>query len=230
MNYLNRQSLGLTLDAVSEALFFGRPMPVAERRAVAGWIAGRQGLAGSYADTFAPTEKDTLGIHLFTGEAIRTRVGIAHILGEESCRVLSLLGVKDRAVEDSLNRAVSGLAPRIEEWEQRENCLGFYCCGACSSAYWRTLAAGLLPRSDKRLRLGLARLAGLRNGGGKWRRFPFFYTCLVLTEIGPRLARAEMQYAARYWQRNLRKLSLAGTRTAQRRAAVGLKLLEMCEA
>jgi hypothetical protein len=226
---LNRRSLARTLDAVSESLFFSRSVPAVQRRAVTKWIAGRQGLPGAYADTFAPTEKDTLGIHLFTGEAIRSRVGIGHILGEESCRALLLLGGNDPLTKSALRRAVRGLAARIEEWEKRGNSPGFYCCGACSAAYWRNLATGLMPCSDERLRLGLGELMNLRHGGGKWRRFPFFYTCLALTEIGPRLAKTEMQYAAIYWQRNLKKLSLADDRASKRRAAVGQRLLKMCE-
>lgn len=229
MSQLNRDSLGLTLDSVAESLFFGNRMPEPRRIAAAKWIAGRQGLPGSYADMFAPTVQDTLGIHLFTGETIRTRAGIAHILGEECCRVLALLALKEPAVKDALARAVSGMAARLEESERRGCNPGFYCCGACSAAYWRNLAIGLLPQAEERLRRGLADLKTLRAGAGKWRRFPFFYTCLALTEIGPGLARAEMRYAAVYWQRNLKRLSLAEGDVPKRRAAVGQRLLEMCE-
>jgi hypothetical protein len=179
---------------------------------------------------FAPTEKDRLGIHLFTGEAVRTRAGIAHILGEESCRVLVLLGLSDPLVNEAVARAVRGLAARVDESEERGHCPGIYCCGACSAAYWRNLTAGLLPRSEELLRLGLAELKTLRAGGGKWRRFPFFYTSLVLTEIGPHLARDEMRYAAEYWRRNLKKFCLSEGSVSKRRAAVGKRLLELCEA
>jgi hypothetical protein len=226
---LNRNSLCSTLDSISESLFFKQPMPKAQRTAVARWIANRQGLPGSYADMFAPTEKDTLGIHLFTGETVRTRVGIAHILGEECCRVLFLLGVKDQPVKDALSRAVRGLAARLEEAERRGYDTGLYCCGTCSAAYWRTLAIHLLPRAGERLRLGLKELKQLRSGNGKWRRFPFYYTCLALTEIGPELAKSEMQYAALYWRNNLKKLASAEGPVARRRAAVGQRLLELCE-
>jgi CheY-like chemotaxis protein len=39
-----------TIDAVSDALFFGRRIPTSEARRVAEWVAGRQGLPGSYAN------------------------------------------------------------------------------------------------------------------------------------------------------------------------------------
>jgi hypothetical protein len=229
MNYLNQNSLGSTLDSLSESLFFKQPIPKAQAVAVAQWIASRQGLPGSYAGMFAPTEKDTLGIHLFTGEAIRSQAGIAHILGEESCRVLVLLGVKAPMVANALSGAVSRLAARIKESEKDGNSPGFYCCGTCSAAYWRNLAIGLLPRARERLRAGLKELKQLRSGNGKWRRFPFFYTCLALTEIGPELAQREMQYAASYWQANLKKFTGGESVIARRRAAVGRRLLELCE-
>ena len=149
-----------------------------------------------------------------------------HILGEESCRVLSLLGAKNRLVADALARAFRGLAGRVESAQKHGGRPGFYCCGPCSAAYWRNLANDLFPHSEEHLHQGLALLMKLRMGGGQWRRFPFFYTCLVLTEIGPRLAKFEMRYAAAYWQSNLKKLSLADSRTARRRAAVGQRLLE----
>jgi hypothetical protein len=229
MDLLDHNSLGSTLDAVSEALFFDTPIPEPQRLAVSEWIARRQGLPGSYANTFAPTEQDTLGIRLFTGESIRTRAGMSHILGEEACRVLALLRVNRRPVNDSFKRAVSGLAARIQEAETCGSPCGFYCCGACTAAYWRNLAAGLLPRAEARLVLGLAGLRNLRCGNGRWRRFPFFYTSLALTEIGPGLAKAEMQYTAGYWARNLTRLARAEGRASKRRAAVGQRLLELCE-
>jgi hypothetical protein len=196
MNCLDRNSLYSTLDSVSEALFFHKRIPEPQRAAAAKWIASRQGLPGAYADMFAPTKQDTLGIRLFTGEPIRTRVGIAHILGEEGCRILALIHGTDEQVQVVLNRAVEGFSARLEEAERRGYSTGAYCCGNCAAAYWRNLASKLLPHAEERLRLGLNELKQARSTDGKWGRFPFYYTCLALTEIGPELAKGEMQYAA----------------------------------
>jgi hypothetical protein len=229
MNCVDRNSLYATLDSISEALFFKKHIPEAQRLAASRWIASRQGLTGAYAGMFAPTERDTLGIRLFTGEAIRTQASIAHILGEEGCRILTLLRVPDEPVQNALNRAVRGFVARLEEAEGRGYCTGTYCCGTCSAAYWRNLALHLLPRAEERLRLGLNQLKEVRSGNGKWRRFPFYYTCPALTEIGPELAKDELQYAAFYWRNNLRKFASAESSVARRRAAVGQRLLELCE-
>jgi hypothetical protein len=132
-------------------------------------------------------------------------------------------------VRGSLNRAVQGFVARLGETERRGYSTGTYCCGTCSAAYWRNLAIHLLPRAEERLRLGLNELKQARAGNGKWRRFPFYYTCLALTEIGPEFAKDEMQYAALHWRNNLRKFSSAESRVTRRKAAVGQRLLELCE-
>src|SRR6476469_8137708 len=65
------KSLGRTVDAINEAIFFDRPITVAERVRAARWIAGRRGLDGAYAGMFAPTPRDRRdGFGLFTGERL----------------------------------------------------------------------------------------------------------------------------------------------------------------
>jgi hypothetical protein len=229
MSLLDRHSLGSTLDSLSESLFFTKNIPASQHTAAARWIAGRQGMPGAYAGMFAPTERDACGIRLFTGEPVRSRVGIAHQLGEEGCRILTALQVKDRIIQAALSRAVQGMTARLAEADQRGYDTGVYCCGSCSAGYWRNLALHLFPRAEERLRKGLRQLKQLRRGDGTWRRFPFYYTSLALTEIGADLAKAEMRYAAARWRRILPRLAAAEDTIAQRRAAVGRRLLEQCE-
>lgn len=127
MDLLHTRSLGGTLDAVNEALFFGRRIPKADARRVATWIAGRQGLPGSYAGMFAPTPKDyTQGIRLFTGERISTRAATGHILGEEACRALLLLNVRSKDVSGALAEATHSMDERLGESEGEYGRLGFY--------------------------------------------------------------------------------------------------------
>jgi len=229
MSYLDRSSLGATLDSVSEAQCFGKTIPEAQRQSVARWIAGRQGLPGAYAGMFAPTERDALGSRLFTGEAVHSRVGVAHLLGEEGCRILASLRVEDRAVQAALGRAVEGMSIRIDEEERRSRRVGTYCCGTCSVGYWRNLAIHLFPRAEERLRLGMKALKQHRRGDGQWRRHPFFFTSLALTEIGAELAGEEMEYAATRWRKILPRLACSEGSVGTRRATVGRRLLELCE-
>lgn len=228
MHHLNRDSLSETLDFLSEDIFFKRKIPTAKRVSAANWLARRQGLPGSYAGMFAPTELDGDGIRLFTGEIVRSRAGIGHLLGEECCRVLTLLESKEPQVQFSLNRAVQGMNARLDENMKKGGSAGTYCCGTCSVGYWRSLAIHLFPQSEDRLRLGLAQLKKNRTADGQWKRYPFYFTSLALIEIGPDLAKAEMLHAAKRWKKILPKFAYSENRYSQRRAAIGKRLLELC--
>jgi hypothetical protein len=194
MSLLDERSLAVTLDNVSAALFEGRRIPDRDKKKVARWIAGRQGLPGSYAGMFAPTPLDyEEGFRLFTGEPVRSGAGTGHILGEEACRALLVLAVPDREVEEALSRASRGILERLPV---RGVSKGMYCCATCSLALWRHLAAGGLDDGPWRLGRGIRTLKEHRDGRGRWLRFPFYYTLLTLTEAGTHAATDELRYAA----------------------------------
>jgi len=195
---IDATSLSRTVDAVNLAVFERRKLPAGERKQVAEWIVGRQGLPGAYADTFAgfPREREH-GIVVFTGERI-TSASARHILGEETCRSLQLLRVRDAGVKAALSRASDGLMGCLERAAQdpRHTNPGLYCCGKCSVGLWRNLLAGGLDRQEERLRRGAAHLRSMRDGAGEWRRFPFWYTVLALSEMECPEATKELEYTA----------------------------------
>jgi hypothetical protein len=225
MRLVREGSLALSLDAVNEALFLGRPIPRPARVEAATWIAGRQGLPGSYANMFAPTEQDFVEARLFTGETIASRAATGHILGEEAIRALQLLEVKTSQVRAALARAKEGMEARLTDTASRP--WGMYCCGTCSCAYWRNLAAGGLTRAEARLAQGMKEMKARRLGTGKWRSFPFFYAVLALTDIALPGARAELRYAAPVLERYLQRATTAGI-TSQRRQAIAERALARC--
>jgi hypothetical protein len=195
---INRTSLSQTVDAINAAQFDGRALAATERSHVARWIAARQGLSGSYGGTFAgfPSERSR-GIVLFTGERIAL-ASARHILGEEASRALRLLRVRDRSVMHALEAADDGLMrclARAAEDPRRCN-PGLYCCGKCSVGLWRNLLSGGLSRREERLRSGTLHLRSIRDGEHGWRRFPFWYTVLALSEMDTKEAKAELKYAA----------------------------------
>ena len=57
------------------------------------------------------------GVKVFTGEVIRSKAAISHILGEETCRALILLKVTDSSVKESLNLATIGMLERLKTAE-----------------------------------------------------------------------------------------------------------------
>jgi len=212
VNIVNPDSLAGTLDAANEAFVYGRSLSKSQREQAARWIAGRQDRPGSYRGVmFAPTEDDfKQGIRLFTGERLRTRAGMAHVLGEEACRALILLDAPVSAARDALNRASAGMTAILQKtaggytWRERP---GEYCCGRCTAALWRHLAVGGLSDADPErwLVAGMKVLTSHRDGDGRWRRFPFYYTLLALSEIDLPSAIKEMRYAAPVCERHLKQ-------------------------
>ena len=127
MSLVDPRSLAGTIDAVSDALFFGRRIPRDDAREVAQWLAGRQGLPGSYAGMFAPTRRDCArGIRLFTGERISSGAATAHILGEEACRVLLLLDADVPAGREALAGATHSMDNRLRQSESGRGRRGFF--------------------------------------------------------------------------------------------------------
>ena len=127
MKLLDARSLAGTIDATSDALFFGRRIPRDEARRVAMWLAGRQGLPGSYAGMFAPMPRDCAqGIRLFTGERISSGAATGHILGEEACRALLLLDVDLQKARSALDRATRSMDERLTDSEKEGGIRGFY--------------------------------------------------------------------------------------------------------
>jgi len=228
MSVVNRKSLGATLDALNEVWFAGSALSASERREAARWIAGRQGLPGSYAGMFAPTDEEMAeSLRLFTGERIVSGGGARHILGEEACRALILLRVPDREVREALEGASRGMAARL--LASRDRARGMYCCARCSVALWRHLAVGGLEEADPErwLRIGVETLKQHRAGDGRWRRFPFYYSVLALTEMDMLAAIEELRYAAPVCEKLL-KQNPTGDVYAERRRVLARRVLERC--
>jgi hypothetical protein len=224
---ISERSLSQTVDAVNAALFQQQKLSRDVRRSLAHWIAGRQGLPGSYAETFAgfPSER-TLGIVLFTGERI-TSASARHILGEEASRALRQLDVRDRVVSSALERADEGLKRQLARWtnDRGRGNPGTFCCGKCTVGLWRNLLAGGLDQQDERLRRGVAELRESRDGKGGWRTFPFWYTVLALSEMEFGDAVSELSYAEPLL-RKAAKRSGRSSEYAARRQQLASRVLE----
>ena len=225
MTMVDPESLSATLDALNDAFFYDRFLWKPTRYEAAKWIAGRQGLPGAYANMFAPTAKEIKeGIRLFTGEKISTSAGARHILGEEACRALIVLKVPGRAVHNALNHATIGMTERLHKAKP-----GIYCCAKCTCVLWRHLAVGGLEDANPEqwLAAGMKALKARRDGKGKWKRFPFYYTLLALSEIDLPGALDEMQYAAPVCELELRE-STGTDKYTQRRELLAKRILARC--
>jgi len=197
MNLINQNSLAKTLDNFNNTLYSGKTLPAGDRKKLAFWLASRQGLERSYAGMVTPTAYDYKnGVTLFTGEKIDMIVSIGHIMGEEGLRALYLLDVKDKTVQYAINKSRSGINKAVKEYYKRGfGSKGWYCCGKCSAAYWRNLSAEGVNKNKDILNAGIKILNKLRDGKGKWHRFPFYYTIFTLTGINLPAAIEELRYA-----------------------------------
>ena len=204
---IHPDSLGDTLDSINLALFDGCALSTDERNGAALWLTDRQGLPGAYAGMFAPTEYDyAFGTQTFTGEAVRSAAATGHILGEEACGALYRLGVATPQTQAALKRARQGIFKRIEQSEAQGQWSGVYCCGTCTVALWRHLSASDEEEDHRRIENGLAELRHNRDGEGRWRRFPFYYTLYALADIDHPAVQGEIHYAMRVIERAQRRL------------------------
>ncbi|MBN2018209.1 MAG: hypothetical protein JW794_08810 [Candidatus Cloacimonetes bacterium] len=220
---IDKNSLGNTIDVLNDGFFFNKKLSDKQKHEAALWIASRQGLPGSYAGMFAPTEDDFKnGVQVFTGEKITTGAGTAHILGEEACRILVLLNVDDTKVKTALKKTQNGMVNRLNDSQIQGYSTDLFCCGPCTIALWRNLIVGGLNKQKERLKAGLKEMKILRDGKGRWRRFRFYYALLALHEIDLEEARDELIYARPAMERALNRNS--GQEKYQLRK---LKLLEL---
>jgi hypothetical protein len=228
MKIVYANSLAKTLDNLNEAFFFNTALSKSQKEEAAKWLVSRQGKVGSYASMFAPTAEDfSKGAKLFTGEVIRSGAATSHILGEEACRALILLGIKTPEKKDALKRATNGMLKRLYYDNTKRKLRGMYCCGICSVSYWRHLTVGGLDHSEKRLVLGMKDLRSHRDGKGTWRRFPFYYTLLALNEINLKSAIDEMRYTAPVLERYIKRTP-STNKISQRRYTLAERILAKC--
>jgi len=222
MKVLDVRSLAGTVDRVNEAFFLEKKLPVTERKNIARWIAARKGGPGAYWGLFAPTKKDIEnGVKVFTGERYEYAAA-RHILGEEACRALLLLDVKEQSVQDALDKAQEGILGRIRQYLGPS---GVFCCGPCTVSVWRHLLVADRRESDTWVARGLKTLKAHRKDDGTWRRFPFHYTLLALGDIDSDAARDEMKHASAVCQRYLSGPERRG-KVSERRRLVSERILD----
>lgn len=236
MDLVNPMSLAQTLDNINEALFFGRKLSKKDKEDAAMWITSRHDMENpkkvmkndvyKYANMYAPTELDFLeGATLFLGDRVTTGAATAHILGEEALRAIKLLDVDNKDVKRAFNEAREGMTARLSPVGLTHGRSGMYCCGKCSSALYRNLAAGGIEEfREQRLEEGVTAIKRARAGTGKWYWFPFWHTALALSEIDSPSAREELMYAVPALERSL-KINKEENKYDVRRAEFSKRIL-----
>jgi hypothetical protein len=225
MGLLNTGSLAKTVDSINEVFFLQKKIGSEEKRKTAEWIGARQGGKLSYAKMFSPTEFDMRhGMRVFTGERITSGAALRHVLGEETCRAMLELKVRSTTAREALARAEKGMVKRLQQSKDWFYKSGIYCCGTCTVSLWRNLLAGGLNDRKRRISVGMKALKKYRDGTGRWRRFPFYYTLLALSEIDTLAAKKEKQYVAPILEKLLKR-KMKQTKYNGRRRIVAERIL-----
>jgi hypothetical protein len=89
---------------------------------------------------------------------------------------------------------------------------------------WRNLLGGGLDRREERLQRGASHLHSMRDGERGWRKFPFWYTVLALSEMESGEAKTELTYAAPELERAASR-AVPSAVYARRRQALAVRAL-----
>lgn len=219
-------SLAATLDAINEAYFYDHSPSKIQVKEAAEWIASRQAKTGRYTGCFMPTDGDYgegVGVLLFTGEKLQTRLATRNILTAEAARALVLLDGSSAEAQDMLVRTNRWL---FEQCFSRSCTIGE--CAHSTVGLMRYLAVARLDDVERRLAAHVAVLSEHRDGKGRWARFPFYYTLLALTEIALPSAVDELRYAVPACRRVLERSS-QDDRFSQRRRDILRRALAKCQ-
>ena len=204
---IDETSLSGTIDAVSARLACGESLSTTEREDLVAWLLDRQIRSGRGSGMLAPFPGEfEAGVRLFTGERLRTRIAIRNVLTLESTRILSALAGEAPEVRSALARTSAAM---------RQACFAVSHCviGECahsSIAYMRDAAAERSGCRRKWIEDHLHVIREHRDGTGRWKRFPFYYTLLALLEVGTPSANAELEYARPACRRVFERASNGG--------------------
>ncbi|OGJ87771.1 MAG: hypothetical protein A2487_15705 [Candidatus Raymondbacteria bacterium RifOxyC12_full_50_8] len=218
------------LDFINESMFYSRPIPQTQKRNLTALITDRQGKPGAYSTMFAPFPKEDISHYrLFTGES-PSPLSAIHIIGEECCRALLLLGIHNHKTTTAISKANEVIV--VNHLQRKRNPKqtfpkAFFCCPKCTCGLWRHYSARTNATAEKVLSDGMKALKQWRNGKGGWTQFPAYYTLFTLLEIDMPQARKELTYAAKSCEATITKLRAPRGTYAQRRVDVLKRVLSL---
>ncbi|MFW9908113.1 MAG: hypothetical protein ACFFEF_06020 [Candidatus Thorarchaeota archaeon] len=138
---------------------------------------------------------------LITGERLFTKLAVHNITAVQKAR--ALLSIKNPSKEEIVK--LEGL----DRWLGKQ-CFSRFCaageCRHATIAYLRYLGNRGDDESLGKANSMIQKLSGYRDGNGKWKGFPFYYTLLVLAEIQTDAAKHELNYAYQASKKALKRI------------------------
>lgn len=199
MNVISEKSLYKTVTDAALFLFDRGSFSSPEKIRLVNWILSHQNREKKF--IFYPTaaDRDT-GVRLFSGEKIKAKFLADNTVELEILRLLALLRPESPEVQQLFWEANQRLFPI---------CFANGCtvgeCRHASITLMRYLTASDFHGSANRLERTLGILKQHRDGDGKWKAFPFYFTLLWLTELPDDLAQDELAYTRPHCEKLLAK-------------------------
>lgn len=226
MKILDKKSLYITVDNFNESHFYGQSITLNEAVRTIKWIQTRSDTKYSYAKGFGITEYDMkTNVYLFNGDKILTHASLRHIMAEEAGRTVRLLNKKIKTEIPELKIYENNLRKGIDHSENQGYPEGWFCCAPCTVALWRYMIAGGLKIYSNKLYKGLKILKTFRDGNGEWKRFPWYYLLLLLSELNHPLSKAEIKYSLKLSEKRLNTIKTQ-TKFSERRKDLLSKILD----
>ena len=189
---IHDSSLGMTLAAIDDYLSSDCELNAKATSDLIDWILGRQVRSGSHRGLFEPLPRDDpKTARTVLGERLHTRLGIRNTVSQEAARILWILGSECTDVRDAIQLASARMS---------KACYALHHCviGECahsSIGYLRLQAAVHAGRDSQWIHRHLSVIRSLRDGAGRWKRLPFYYTLVCLRELEHEGADVELRYA-----------------------------------
>lgn len=206
--------LASAVDCANEIIFYQKSTTPQEKKRLVNCFLSHQRRIGAHAGLFAPSDEDlAAGIRLFTGERLHTHLGPRNVLSAETVRACLLLGLQASPINGNLKQARLKLSG---------SCFAAQYCvlGECAHSavgFMRLLASDSDHDAMQRLSHHIKVLSSLRNGKGGWKRFPYYYTLLALSEINLTAAVEELRYAVPMFEKSIKRQSLLEPKFIRRR-------------
>ncbi len=207
MSFVDSGSLASTADRVNHAHLFGEKITKRDAKEATTWIVSRywQNIPERIRNSAKPdprwaavpksfnlTDADRRRKpKTFTGEPL-ANAALRMVHNREAARALFVLGgVLGKTAPEALSLCAS-VRDTADQLEQQRAPL--FCCGPCTASVWRLASVEASVASDAALDHLLSALPKHRDQRGGWRRFPYFYTVLALSELDHPKAIAELRY------------------------------------
>lgn len=209
-----KTGLAQSINSISRALIEGRIFSEKEKAEIAAFIFDRKNPVDEF--TFYPTNTERInGIRLVTGEKAKTQLLANNALELETLRILSIFVPRDTRLRQLHDKADQRL---------QKLCIYNICttgeCAAASIVFLRYLTALAQNDHGEKIHCGLDILKQMRDGKGRWKNFPFFYTLLWLTELTWPEGIHELGYALPAYQRLITRYENVKEETGRLRSII----------